>query len=245
MLGSGEVIGKLQTLWDELLDHGDEPFDLSFPPVRDVHPSLMLKAVVVHVCDDQDSALSDSLVDCKIARDTDAGHAQYAVEHFQLVLDQCPVRYPDHAAALTNLGWARLKGYIRNDLPDIDTIILGGEEELTPAPIPRSRTSSFISRLYTARPMPSSVPLEAQRHNLSSSILTFTLNFGEHIDVEFLREAPLDFLRPASRLLSVFHSSRSIPAASRPLNKSSSVVCLAGVERQRPNQSVPQISGGM
>jgi hypothetical protein len=26
MLGSGEVIGKLQMSWDELLDHGDEPF---------------------------------------------------------------------------------------------------------------------------------------------------------------------------------------------------------------------------
>jgi hypothetical protein len=26
MLGSGEVIGKLQISWDELLNHGDEPF---------------------------------------------------------------------------------------------------------------------------------------------------------------------------------------------------------------------------
>jgi hypothetical protein len=26
MLGSGKVIGKIQTSWDELLDHGDEPF---------------------------------------------------------------------------------------------------------------------------------------------------------------------------------------------------------------------------
>ncbi|KAG2108794.1 hypothetical protein BD769DRAFT_1675206 [Suillus cothurnatus] len=26
MLGSGEVIRKLQMSWDELLDHGDEPF---------------------------------------------------------------------------------------------------------------------------------------------------------------------------------------------------------------------------
>jgi hypothetical protein len=26
MLGSGEVIGKLQILWDELLNHGNEPF---------------------------------------------------------------------------------------------------------------------------------------------------------------------------------------------------------------------------
>ncbi|KAG1810770.1 hypothetical protein EV424DRAFT_1571286 [Suillus variegatus] len=77
-----------------------------------------------------------SLVDCKIARDTDAGHIQFnayvtsktvshlnnAVQHFQLVLDQCPVSHPDHAMALTNLAWARLLGYIRNDLEDIDAI---------------------------------------------------------------------------------------------------------------------------
>ncbi|KAG2346933.1 hypothetical protein BDR05DRAFT_959154 [Suillus weaverae] len=52
MLGSGEVIGKLQTWWDELLNHGDEPFDLSFPPVRGIYPSLALQAGVVHACDD-------------------------------------------------------------------------------------------------------------------------------------------------------------------------------------------------
>ncbi|KAG1771900.1 CHAT domain-containing protein [Suillus placidus] len=130
MLGSGEVIGKLELSWDDLLNHGDEPFDISFPPVRDVHPSLTLKVAVVH------DALSDSLIDCGIARDTDAGHVQFAaymtsedlsqlntaVEHFQLVLDQCPVSHPDHAAALTNIAWARLQGYIRNDLQDIDGI---------------------------------------------------------------------------------------------------------------------------
>ncbi|KAG2339532.1 hypothetical protein BDR05DRAFT_951159 [Suillus weaverae] len=135
MLGNGEVIGKLQISWDELLGHGDESFDISFPPVCDVHPSLTLKAAVVYACDNQDGALSDFLLDCDIARDTDAGHAQFAeymtsknvshlnaaVEHFQLVLDQCPVIHPDHAAALTNIAYARLQGYIRNDLQDIDT----------------------------------------------------------------------------------------------------------------------------
>lgn len=50
MVGSGEVIGKLQTLWDELLNHGDEFFVLSFPPVRGVHPSLTLKVAIVHAC---------------------------------------------------------------------------------------------------------------------------------------------------------------------------------------------------
>jgi tetratricopeptide (TPR) repeat protein len=78
-----------------------------------------------------------SLVDCEMTRHTDAGHAQSAkyvasktvshlnaaVEHFELVLDQCPVSHPDRAAALTNLAWACLEGYIRNDLQDIDTTI--------------------------------------------------------------------------------------------------------------------------
>ncbi|KAG1775531.1 CHAT domain-containing protein [Suillus placidus] len=138
MLGSGEVIGKLQISWDELLNHGDEPFDISFPPVRDVHPSLMLKATVVYACDDHDGALTDSLADCEIARDTDAGHAQFAeyatsdnishlnaaVEHFQLVLDQCPVDHLDHATALTNLACACLEGCIQNHLQDVDTTSL-------------------------------------------------------------------------------------------------------------------------
>ncbi|KAG1729783.1 hypothetical protein EDB19DRAFT_105720 [Suillus lakei] len=43
-----------------------------------------------------------------------------AMIYFQWVLDQCPVGHPDRAAALTNLAWARLQGYIQNDLKDID-----------------------------------------------------------------------------------------------------------------------------
>ncbi|KAG2135415.1 CHAT domain-containing protein [Suillus clintonianus] len=135
MLGNGEIVGKLQTSWDELLDHGDEPFELSFPPIRGVTPSLMLKAAVVDACDNQESALFDPLVDCEIARETDAGHARYteymtrktvsrlndALQHFRSVLHRCPVDHPDHAAALTNLARARLQGYIQNDLQDIDT----------------------------------------------------------------------------------------------------------------------------
>ncbi|KAG1772942.1 hypothetical protein EV702DRAFT_1281242 [Suillus placidus] len=126
MLGSGEVIGKLQTWWDELLSHGDEPFDLSFPPVRDVYPSLTLKAGVVHACDDQVGALFDFPVNCEIARDTDAGHARFAeymtsnavshlndaAEHFQLVLDQCPVGHPDHPTALTNIAVTPIIPYL-------------------------------------------------------------------------------------------------------------------------------------
>lgn len=59
MLSNGELIGELETTWDELLDHGDEPFDLSFSPVRGICPSLTLKAAVVHSCDNQDSPQLD------------------------------------------------------------------------------------------------------------------------------------------------------------------------------------------
>ncbi|KAG2136389.1 CHAT domain-containing protein [Suillus clintonianus] len=77
----------------------------------------------------------DYIVDYEIARNTDAGHARLAeymssktvshlndaVQHFQLALGQCPVGHPDHAAVLTNLAYARLEGYIKKDLQDIDT----------------------------------------------------------------------------------------------------------------------------
>ncbi|KAG1759625.1 CHAT domain-containing protein [Suillus occidentalis] len=135
MLGSGEVIGKLQMSWDELLDHGDEPFDLSFPPVRGDPP-------IPHAEGCRCSGLRRSgQAHCLILRDDSAHRCRprticqipmrarrfsrlnAAVEHFQLVLDQCPASHPDHAAALTNLAWARLEGYTRNDLQDIDTTI--------------------------------------------------------------------------------------------------------------------------
>jgi tetratricopeptide (TPR) repeat protein len=48
-------------------------------------------------------------------------HLNDAVQRFQLVLDQCPVGHPDHAAALTNLASARLGGYIQNHLQEIDS----------------------------------------------------------------------------------------------------------------------------
>lgn len=49
-------------------------------------------------------------------------HLNDAVQHFQSVLDQCPVGHLDRAAAFTNLAWARLQGYIQNDSQDIDSI---------------------------------------------------------------------------------------------------------------------------
>ncbi|KAG2033441.1 CHAT domain-containing protein [Suillus americanus] len=146
-LGNGEVVGKLEISWDALLDH-DEPLDIFFPPVRGVHPSLELKAAVLHPCDNHDSAVFDSIVDCEIARETDSGHERLAtyvtsktvshlndaVQHFQLVLDQCPVGHPDRAGALTNLAWARLEGYIQDDLQDIDGITCLFREALALCP---------------------------------------------------------------------------------------------------------------
>ncbi|KAG1810554.1 uncharacterized protein BJ212DRAFT_1484125 [Suillus subaureus] len=144
MLGSGEVIGnfKHRGMSYSIMEMSHS-VNISFPSVHGIHPSLTLKATVVHAYDNQNGALSDMsnaglcppVVNCEVTRDTDAGHAQFAkyvtgkavshlndaVEHFQLVLDQCPVSHPDRAAALTNLAWARLVGYIQNDLEDIDT----------------------------------------------------------------------------------------------------------------------------
>ncbi|KAG1888228.1 CHAT domain-containing protein [Suillus subluteus] len=134
MLGRGELVGKLEISWEGLLDRGDEPFDLSFPPIRGVCPSLTLKVTSVIACANDGSRLFDSIDDCRIARDTDVGHirlSEYirrrgevhilddAMNRFELVLDQCPVDHPDHAAALTNLAWARLQGYIHKDLRGI------------------------------------------------------------------------------------------------------------------------------
>ncbi|KAG1732254.1 CHAT domain-containing protein [Suillus paluster] len=138
MLGNGELVRKFETSWNELLDHGDEPFDLSFLLIDDICPSLTLKVAFVNACGYDDSALLDSIVECEIARRTDAGHAQFykymrskpesgvfhlngAVNYFWWVVARCPVGHPDRAAALTNLAYACLQGYIRNDLQDIDS----------------------------------------------------------------------------------------------------------------------------
>ncbi|KAG1763140.1 CHAT domain-containing protein [Suillus occidentalis] len=164
MLGSGEVIGELRTSWDELLDHGDEPFELYFPSMCGLHPSLTLKVGVVHARDDQDGALFDSPVYCEIARDTDAGHTRFAeyttsktashlddaVKHFQLVLDQCPVGHPDRAAALTNLACARLEGYIQKDIHEVDTTTSLFREALALRPQPHPDHALSLYNLIQA-----------------------------------------------------------------------------------------------
>lgn len=112
--------------------------DISFPSVLSVHPSLTLKVAVLLDSDIQDSrgALLNSVSECEIARNTDAGHERFAtyvtsntishlndaIQHFQSVLDQCPVGHLDRAAAFTNLAWARLQSYIQNDSQDVDSI---------------------------------------------------------------------------------------------------------------------------
>ncbi|KAG1719232.1 CHAT domain-containing protein [Suillus lakei] len=100
MLGHGEFIRKLETSWNELLDHGDGPFDLLFPPFDDICPSLTIKVAFAHTCEHDDSALLDDWV-----------------------VAQCLVGHPDRAAALTNLARARLEGYIQEDRQDIDCTI--------------------------------------------------------------------------------------------------------------------------
>jgi len=50
-------------------------------------------------------------------------HLNDSVEHFQLVLDQCPVSYPNHVMALTNLAHARLQRYIRTSNIDSTTFL--------------------------------------------------------------------------------------------------------------------------
>jgi CHAT domain-containing protein len=125
-----------------------------------------------------------SLVDCEITRLTDAGHAQFAkyvasrtvshlnaaVEHFQFVLDQCPVSHPDHAAALTNLALARLEGYIRNHVQDIDTI-----------------TSLFRDAL----------PLRPQRHPDHSLSL---YNLTEALTWRYIKKSTASDIREAAQL---------------------------------------------
>ncbi|KAG2362845.1 CHAT domain-containing protein [Suillus spraguei] len=148
MLGNGEVVRKLETSWDALLGHENEPFDISFPSVRGVRPCLTLKATVLHSSDNQETALLDSITESGIARETDAGHERFAtyvtsktvsylsdaIQHFQSVLDQCLVGHPDRAGALTNLAWARLQGYIQHDFQDINPVTSLFREALTLRP---------------------------------------------------------------------------------------------------------------
>ncbi|KAG1717956.1 CHAT domain-containing protein [Suillus lakei] len=122
VLGHGELIGKLETSWNEL-DRGTEPFDLSFPSIRGSRPSLTLTAVSGHALGNDDDRLSDPIFDSEIAQRTDAGHTKFVefVTSNRFVLDRCPVGHPDRSAALANLAWARFEGDARKDLQDIES----------------------------------------------------------------------------------------------------------------------------
>ncbi|KAG2339946.1 hypothetical protein BDR05DRAFT_1002877 [Suillus weaverae] len=107
----GKSLEKFETSWDELLDRGDEHFDISFPPVHGDHSSLTLKAAVLHDCDNQDSTLFDT------ARNTDADHEQSAT----YVTTEKVSHLNDAVGlftALNNLARAR----IQSDIQDIDFI---------------------------------------------------------------------------------------------------------------------------
>ncbi|KAG2343622.1 hypothetical protein BDR05DRAFT_999896 [Suillus weaverae] len=81
----------------------------------DIHPSLTLKAAVVHACD----ALFDSLVDCKIARGTDTGHArlsEYTTSKTVSHLNDAVQHF--HSLQLCVY---RPEGYIQKDIQDVDT----------------------------------------------------------------------------------------------------------------------------
>ncbi|KAG1763789.1 CHAT domain-containing protein [Suillus occidentalis] len=103
MLGRGELVGKLETSWEGLLNRGDEPFvDYLTPSMTAGLTERQMLAM---------RRLSDYM------RGRGEVHILHdAMNYFESVLDQCPVDHPDHAAALTNLACARLQGYIRKDL---------------------------------------------------------------------------------------------------------------------------------
>ncbi|KAG2034088.1 hypothetical protein BDR03DRAFT_1001741 [Suillus americanus] len=103
-LGRGGVTGKLEMLWHELLELGDEPFDLYFSPIRDVQPSLTLKVAVVQT---RGNPLLHVTYDLP---NKNAVELTNVLEPFQFVLDQCPVNHPHRATALTDLAWVAFKG---------------------------------------------------------------------------------------------------------------------------------------
>ncbi|KAG2092410.1 CHAT domain-containing protein [Suillus cothurnatus] len=72
------------------------------------------------------------------------------MQHFQSVLDQCPVGHPDHAAALTNLAYSRLEGYIHNHLQDIDTTTSLFRESLALCPQGHPNHASLLYNLIRA-----------------------------------------------------------------------------------------------
>ncbi|KAG2128993.1 hypothetical protein DEU56DRAFT_915312 [Suillus clintonianus] len=90
------------------------PTELPFPSACGIHPTtLALKAAVIRACDIQNSALLDSLIDCEIARNTDANHERLfsfiplpvlsidiITSRFREALALRPRGQPDHTLSL-------------------------------------------------------------------------------------------------------------------------------------------------
>ncbi|KAG1800233.1 uncharacterized protein HD556DRAFT_1439093 [Suillus plorans] len=89
--------------WDELLNHMDmsHSVNLAFPPVRGVHPSIELKAAIVHACDDQDDALFGVHLLGYIRNDLEDINATTSL--FCNALALCPQHHPDHPLSQYNL----------------------------------------------------------------------------------------------------------------------------------------------
>ncbi|KAG2349479.1 hypothetical protein BDR05DRAFT_986004 [Suillus weaverae] len=117
----------------------------------------------------KDSELSESIVDCGIARDTDAGRPRTS--------RQCPVSHPDQAAALSNLACALVEGYTQNHLQNIDSRRFA--TQCLGAPRLSYREQPYNSRF-------------AMRHK-SLALLDIMENDTPHAEFEFLSETPDEF----------------------------------------------------
>ncbi|KAG1743534.1 hypothetical protein EDD22DRAFT_958772 [Suillus occidentalis] len=98
----------------------------------------------------QNIALSDSPVDCKIARDTDAGQARFAKFIAYKRSPHLKVSHPDRATALTNLAHTRLQDHICKDLQDIDVITSLFRDALASRPQHHSDHSLSLHNLTEA-----------------------------------------------------------------------------------------------
>ncbi|KAG2356598.1 hypothetical protein BDR07DRAFT_1422837, partial [Suillus spraguei] len=56
-------------------------------------------------------------------RGDESNFAENTIRHFQSILDQCPVSYPNRAVAL-NVAWACLEGYIQTILKSLPPSLL-------------------------------------------------------------------------------------------------------------------------
>ncbi|KAG1850381.1 hypothetical protein DFJ58DRAFT_914712 [Suillus subalutaceus] len=91
-------------LWHELLEHGGEPFDLYFSPIRDARPSLTLKVAVVQTRGNPLLHATYDLPNKNVAELTNA------LELFSSFWTSVRLIILTARAALTNLAWAAFKG---------------------------------------------------------------------------------------------------------------------------------------